>query len=176
MGYVCYQGLIFLTFSLPPRGYFSYKFFMKVDRDIFVEPPSEAKKTGVIWKLNIPVYGLKDAPRRWFLKAQKEFLELGFTQSGKNMAVFVRYKDDELIGLVVIHVDDFLHAGDDYFRKVVIPELRGKFEISTTGESNFRYTGININSNTQGIEIDQDHYISESVKSIPLESINKSKS
>ena len=103
-------------------------------------------------------------------------MELGFTQSGKNMAVFVRYKDDELIGLVVIHVDDFLHAGDDYFRKVVIPELRGKFEISTTGESNFRYTGININSNTQGIEIDQDHYISESVKSIPLESINKSKS
>ena len=32
-----------------------------LDRDVFVEPPSDVKKQGWIWRLKNPLYGLSDA-------------------------------------------------------------------------------------------------------------------
>ena len=34
-----------------------------LDREVFMEPPSEYKKTGIVWKLKKTVYGLYDASR-----------------------------------------------------------------------------------------------------------------
>ena len=39
-----------------------------LDRDIFVEPPSDIKKQGIIWKLKKPLYGLDDASRKFWLR------------------------------------------------------------------------------------------------------------
>ena len=36
-----------------------------LDRDIFVEPPTDIKKQGIIWKLKKPLYGLDDASRKF---------------------------------------------------------------------------------------------------------------
>ena len=38
-----------------------------LDRDVYVEPPSDIKKQGVIWKLRKPLYGLDDASRKFWL-------------------------------------------------------------------------------------------------------------
>ena len=38
-----------------------------LDRDVFVEPPPDIKKQGVIWKLKKPLYGLDDASRKFWL-------------------------------------------------------------------------------------------------------------
>ena len=35
-------------------------------RDIYIEPPPEKKKPGIIWKLLKPCYGLKDASKLWY--------------------------------------------------------------------------------------------------------------
>ena len=32
-----------------------------LDRDVFVEPPSDIKKPGIVWRLKKPLYGLDDA-------------------------------------------------------------------------------------------------------------------
>ena len=38
-----------------------------LDRDVFIEPPSDIKKTGYIWKLKKPLYSLDDASRKFWL-------------------------------------------------------------------------------------------------------------
>ena len=45
-----------------------------LDRDVFVEPPSDIKKQGIIWKLNKPLYGLDDASRKFWLRVRDVFL------------------------------------------------------------------------------------------------------
>lgn len=36
-----------------------------LDRDVFIEPPKDLKKEGVLWKLKKPLYGLDDASRKF---------------------------------------------------------------------------------------------------------------
>ena len=31
-----------------------------LDREVFVEPPADIKKQGIVWKLNKPLYGLDE--------------------------------------------------------------------------------------------------------------------
>ena len=39
-----------------------------LDREVFIEPPSDVKKQGWIWKLRKPLYGLDDASRKFWLR------------------------------------------------------------------------------------------------------------
>ena len=48
-----------------------------VDRDIFVEPPKDLKKPGVIWKLLKSVYGTFDGSRNFYLSVDEEIRQLG---------------------------------------------------------------------------------------------------
>jgi hypothetical protein len=38
-----------------------------LDRDVFVEPPSDLKTPGKIWWLNKPLYGLDDVSHKFWL-------------------------------------------------------------------------------------------------------------
>ena len=53
----------------------------KIDRDVFIEPPACRRKSGVVWKLVKPVYGLDDASRKWFISFKKTLIDLGMKQS-----------------------------------------------------------------------------------------------
>ena len=49
-----------------------------LDRELFIEPPSDVKKQGCIWKLRKRLYGLDDAARKFWLCVKDVFLcELG---------------------------------------------------------------------------------------------------
>ena len=41
-----------------------------LDREVYVEPPADIKKQGIVWKLNKPLYGLDDASRKFWLRVQ----------------------------------------------------------------------------------------------------------
>ena len=43
------------------------------DREVFLEPPSDLIKPGLIWKLIKLLYGLDDASRRFLFKNQGVF-------------------------------------------------------------------------------------------------------
>ena len=45
------------------------------DRNLFVEPPADIKKEGIIWRLKKPLYGLDDAPRKFWLRVKDVFLK-----------------------------------------------------------------------------------------------------
>ena len=44
-----------------------------LDRDVYVRPPKDIKKDGIVWKLVKPLYGLDDASRRFWLRIRGIF-------------------------------------------------------------------------------------------------------
>ena len=60
-----------------------------LDRDVFIEPPKEAKLEGVIWRLNKCIYGLNDASRKWFKNVEAVLKKLGCTQCKLDPAVWM---------------------------------------------------------------------------------------
>ena len=44
-----------------------------LDREVIVEPLSDMKREGIVWILVKPLYGLKDASRKFWLKVREIF-------------------------------------------------------------------------------------------------------
>ena len=122
-----------------------------IDRDVFVEPPEERKKPGIIWKLRKPVYGLNDASRKWFLSFKNTLFQLGMKQSQRESCLFYFQKENKLHGFLIIHVDDVLSAGSKEFLPV-IEKLRSKYTFGKVEQGTFVYTGLNIHQ-TQDKEL-----------------------
>lgn len=140
----------------------------RVSRVIFVNPPKEVKKKGIIWRLNKVVYGLVDASRNWYLKVKEELTTLGAVASKYDKAVFLWKRNHCLEGFVVLHVDDFLWAGNDMFFSEVIVPFRKIFKISKEESQCFSYIGIQLHQRSNNhIAINQKQY-SESILPIPL--------
>ena len=131
----------------------------RIDRDVFLEPPKDLKKPGKIWKLNKCVYGLDDAARKWFLEVEKDLKELGCIQSKVELCLYFFFDEINLAGLVFLHVDDFLHMGNDHFEMIVVEGIKSKYKIGKCEDGSFVYTGLNIQDVSEGIRIDQNQYI-----------------
>ena len=116
-----------------------------LERPLFIRPPKEAARPrGVLGRLLKPVYGLQDASHKWFLRVQTKLQELGFLECPFEPALFVLKGDKKLRGIIVLHVDDFLYAGDDWFVLKVMPGLKNAFTIGKEFECPMRFTGVNI--------------------------------
>ena len=74
----------------------------------------------------------------------------------------------KLHGLCVLHVDDFLIAGNQWFYELVKTNLVDKFTFGKIEMEKFKFTGLNIQQTKDGIFIDQDSYI-RSIKPIKLD-------
>ena len=85
-----------------------------LDRDIFLVPPKEAD-TQKLWKLKKCVYGINDAGRKWYNQFRKDLLNFGAQISKLDQAVFFKHDNGELSGIMVLHVDDTLWAGNELF-------------------------------------------------------------
>ena len=97
-------------------------------RDIFVIPPKERRIPGVLWKLKTSIYGLCDASRGWYQELRDAIVHLGGKTSHLDPAKFRFYKgeenDENLIGIIVSHVDDLLHTGSPEFEEQVMKPLK----------------------------------------------------
>jgi transposase InsO family protein len=131
----------------------------KLEREVFVKPPKEAESKGKLWRLEKCLYGLKDASRQWYKKVADKLKELGFQPSKYDAGLFFKIHGGQLIGLVGLHVDDFLTAGNTHFRNVVLPELLSTFKVGKSESDSFMYTGFKLTQSEQGIILDQSHYV-----------------
>ena len=133
----------------------------KFDRDVFLMPPREARvKEGKIWKLNKCVYGLTDASRVWYLTVREELVKLGMKPSKHDEAIFTR-EDDNLIGIVSTHVDDFCWAGSKRFEEEVINPIRKIFKVKSEDKHCFKYLGLHLSQENDKIRIRQDQYVQD---------------
>ena len=128
-----------------------------LDRDIYLKPPKEAKCPGKLWKLKRCVYGLNDASRFWYFRVKEELNRLGCNSSKYDSSLFIYYTE-ELEGILVAHVDDFLWAGTEKFYKSVIMKLRETFRISTEQSTSFMYLGVELKATSSGIYVAQEKY------------------
>ena len=92
-----------------------------LDRDIFVEPPSDIKKQGIIWKLRKPLYGLDDASRKFWLWVRDVFMNKLHLKTIEGDEVFYyRNVDGDFHGAVLSHIDDFeLKGTNDFVDKIL---------------------------------------------------------
>ena len=110
----------------------------EIERDIYVKPPEEAKKKGIIWKLNKVAYGLCDASRQWYFSVKEELCKLECETSQLDKALFRWYANGHLESVFVMHVEDFLYAGTENFKKTVITKIQEKFKVGKHMEGNIR--------------------------------------
>ena len=142
------------------------------NRDIYVKPPKEAG-TKRVWLLKKTIYGLHDASRAWYLRLHKELIELGFSVSNIDPALFFYFKDNILHGILALYVDDLLYSGEQYVQNRV-KELNDKFTIGCYQQGAFKYVGSDlIQAPDKSITIDQNSYI-KNLKSIPIENFDLS--
>ena len=131
----------------------------KLDRLVYVKPPKEADMKGKLWRLEKCLYGLKDASRQWYLKVAKKLDELGFKRSKYDHGLFYKLHGGKLIGLIGLHVDDFLTCGGKMFKMSILPKLLKHFQVGKSESSEFMYTGYKIVQNNSGIKLDQVDYV-----------------
>ena len=78
-----------------------------IDRNVFIKPPPEAGCKGYIWKLRTCVYDLVDASRIWYLRIKEDLLNLGMSISKYDPALFFWHCNEQLQGVLAVHVNDF---------------------------------------------------------------------
>ena len=115
-------------------------------QDVYLKPPPEALcDNNQIWKVNKFVYGLTDASLMWFKRVKKFVDEKNWTSSITDPALFMWHHNDKLIGVTTVHVDDFVCVGT-YLFYLNISKLRETFSVGKKENCNFRYLGLNIQS------------------------------
>ena len=61
--------------------------------------------------------------------------------------------------MVVTHVDDFVYCGTEQWHKLVFAKILKTFQISRIEECSFKYLGLNVIQNGEGVMIDQKQYV-----------------
>ena len=107
---------------------------------------------------------------QFFFKCKEELLKLGCNQSTHDPALFFKKNHaNELIGIIVLHVDDFLHAGNEMFEQTVSEKLADVYTMGKVEEKKFTYVGFDINQTTEGITIDQSQYAKEKIDNLIID-------
>ena len=132
-----------------------------LDREVYLKPPKEADTPpGVIWKLKKCLYGLNDGARNFYLSVREKVTDLGCFVSTVDPSLFYYHnKDGSLAGVLITHVDDFLHAGNQVFNEEVILPLKRHFVAGSQAEGHFRYVGFDVSQDEYGIQLSMDHYV-----------------
>ena len=130
-----------------------------LDRDVFMKPPKDIRKEGIIWKLKRPLYGLNDASRKFWLRMKNIFKEIGLVKLDGDEAVYYKCNEDgKLEGMISTHVDDFDLAGTRKFVEMVASEIERVLDVSTVESDRFRFTGIDVEKKEDGIQISMEDY------------------
>jgi hypothetical protein len=110
-----------------------------------------------VLRLKKALYGLRQAPRAWNAKLDKEMIALGFERSKLEHAVYKRNSGKSFL-IVGVYVDDLIISGpsvQDIFRFKV--EMRRKFNMSDLGLLSY-YLGIEVKQGGGTITLSQSAY------------------
>jgi len=133
----------------------------ELDREVYVRPPPEFRKPGVVWKLLKGLYGLKEAARLWYDKLTKALIEVGGQKLIGDPACYLFFENGVWVGFVMIHVDNIIPGGSPEFTEMIMDTLRTQFKISKDQARKFTYIGMALRSHGNNIFMNQTQYIEE---------------
>src|SRR5215469_16753965 len=145
----------------------------KLKREVWVIPPKEAKKEGMVWKLKKGVYGLKDAARVWYDSLVKILTGLGGKRNRLEPTVFTWSQNGSLTGIMCTHVDDICYGGNEWFHHDVIGQLKTQLKMGKESRTPFKYIGIDVTSEERGVLLSQNNYLQK--LEVPERSLYKKK-
>ena len=133
-----------------------------IEREVFVKPPKEFKRKfgKALWRLRKVLYGLKDAPRAWYVRVDQFLKSLGCKAVTVEPALYYFAIEDRLEGVIATHVDDFYMAGTERFHRQVVSKLMSEFVVGELKTKKFVFCGWNLEQKEDGsIKIDIAHAI-----------------
>ena len=140
----------------------------KLERDVFVKPPLEKGKCGILWKLEKCVYGLVDASLYWYKRVKDFMKKIGGGVSCMDPAIFFWInKENKIEGILACHVDDFLYGGNKTFSSEKALQIRKELTVGKESEGAFKYVGMYIQELDHKIYLNQNAY-AESLSLIEL--------
>ena len=117
-----------------------------LEEEIYMQQAQGYEEGGrtVVCKLKRAIYGLRQAPRAWYLRLKEEMEKLGWTVSGADPALFVRRENGELF-YALVYVDDIQLVGPKGSPVIarLKQELADIFDIRDLGESSY-FLGMEI--------------------------------
>ena len=134
-------------------------------RTLGIEPLPEMRDRMKLHKNEIcellkSAYGLVNAPYLWYEELKESLCNLGFVICPLDPCLFVLPDSQQGIhGIIGMHVDDGLCAGDKVFDQV-LQKLEAKFPFGSKREKEFTFTGIQIKQDGDGrIHLNQKDYV-----------------
>ncbi|CAI7795992.1 unnamed protein product [Closterium sp. NIES-54] len=115
-----------------------------LEEEIFMaQPEGFDDGSGRVWKLKKTLYGLKHAPRQWYLKLHEVLEEIGFTLSSADHSLLM-LGEGEQRSFMVVYVDDILifSPSSDLLKEVML-KLHDKLKCKVLGDVSF-YLGLHI--------------------------------
>ena len=121
-------------------------------------------------ELIAPVYGLDDAPLRWFETVTEFLKSLGMRRSLLDPCVYVKYdKEGEVECLILLEVDDFLIAArSDEIHEDLQNKLQKRFHFGKWEKGEADFIGRRIKQLPNEIRLDQEKYIVEKIEAVQL--------
>ena len=132
---------------------------MSLKRNVYLVPPKEAGAGDKVWKLKRCLYGLSDAARQFYESVTEEMVTLGCMKSNLDPSMFYKRDENGLSGLLVSHIDDFLHSGTDSFENSTTAKLCKRFIAGSHSERSFSYVGYQLTQFSSCIVVDQNSYL-----------------
>ena len=142
---------------------------------VFVEQPTgfddpATPRTTHIMQLNKSLYGLKDSGRVWYDTLSTFLIEIGFTRSQADNALFYKL-DGDTRTYIGIHVDDSMIVGNDLEALTKLEAtLNAKFPMKILGDiSHFLGSTITRDRAAHTLSITQPAYIKDVIRLCGLE-------
>jgi histone deacetylase 1/2 len=111
-----------------------------------------------VCKLEKSLYGLRQAPRAWFLRLTNKLKSISFLGSQADHSLFV-YHHNSILIYFLIYVDDIIITGSDIGSiNQVITLLQGDFAVKDMGELNYFLNNEAIRTD-DGLYLSQRRYI-----------------
>ena len=126
-----------------------------IEREVFVQLPSEIMEEGKIWKLQKCIYGLNDAPRARYNRVEQELLKLGGGKTSMTKQCFRGAMKMELF----VEFRWFVYCGTLNWHKNVVEKLICIFKINNREKESFICIGLNFVEMSKEVIVDQSSYI-----------------
>ena len=123
-------------------------------RNIFISPLDDVRQMlnldhETVLRLRNAVYGLVNAPKKWWDRLKTSLTKHGFTSCALDPCAFVLQKSGQIHGVLGGHVDDVFGGGNETFDRIT-STVRKEFDFGAWDVGNFRFKGRQISQMPNG--------------------------
>ncbi|GIL87679.1 hypothetical protein Vretifemale_15713, partial [Volvox reticuliferus] len=146
-----------------------------LEEEVFTEQPAGYEQGGanVACHLRRALYGLRQAPRTWYVRLRSTLEQMGFKPSSADPGLFIKGEGENRVHILV-YVDDLLIACNSCaIAEEIKSQLRSVFEMRDLGESNF-YLGFEIrrDRSAKTLHISQKRFVKELLSKFGMDGAN----